>query len=196
MDKGAILAQTDSPGLMISDGARGGFASFVHYMAPYGADLLLETLRQGFHVQPAQDSSSPARLALGGQTPRHARKLDIEDRHVDWSKWPAEKILRYQKLLQTLWNNFDINGCPAKLVWSKRFEIAKATKYDLAVAPGVPYTSNNDRSWLINTVDSKALKVYECTVAGDKTRRVAHVAKKYNMIQENSTDRRLKALFK
>lgn len=194
MDKGAILAQTNSPGLEISDKARESFSSFIDYMAPYGADLLVKTLKQDLYKGPIQVLT---RSRLHGRRPRHARKLDIEDRHIDWAQWPADKIIRHQKLLKTLWNNFEIDEVSIKLVWSGDFGIAKSTEHDSAIVPGTAYISTDGNSWVINTVDGKAIAVYECTVAGDESRNVNHTTKKYSMSEdENGSTRRLRTVFK
>ena len=197
MDKGAILAQTDNSGLEIPCEARESFPLFVEYMAPYGAELLLKTLKRGLYKEPSTDLSSSARSWLHDRQPQHARKLDIEDRHIDWSKWPADKILRYQKLLKTLWNDTVANGMTIKLVWSGQFSITEATEFGSDIAPGIAYTSADGHLWLINTADGKVLRVQECTIAGDKSRTVSHVAKKYKMTEDESGDsRKLRAIFK
>lgn len=106
MDAGAILAQTPSPGLPIPNHSSISITDFQSYMAPLGAELLLRTLREGLFVAPIVDLAPTAQKALQdrGGTIRHARKLGIEDRHIDWSTWDAGKILRRRRLLGKLWN--------------------------------------------------------------------------------------------
>lgn len=184
MDNGAIVAQTREPGIEIPSEARQSFSSLADYIAPLGADLLIDTLEQGLFQSSASDLTLQAVSKLHGREPRHARKLILEDRHIDWNTWSANKIVRFQKLFSSLWNTMQTPTGIKKLVWTGSFEITDPALGDPTFPPGMAYVLKDD-SVLVNTADNAVLQVYDCTIARDRSRNIHHVAQKLGILKDN-----------
>lgn len=92
-DHGAVLRQEtfDLPNEATAD-----CPSLVNYLAPRGADLLIEGLRQGALFPPVETVQSDIE-------PSHAPKFTSEDAHFDLKSMSADEILRRQKVLAPLW---------------------------------------------------------------------------------------------
>ncbi|KAI4151425.1 MAG: hypothetical protein LQ340_003490, partial [Diploschistes diacapsis] len=134
MDAGRILAQTPPPGIPIPHPNTMTIPELRLLTAPLGAALLIHSLCHALFLPPTTDLTTQATQSLveRGRTPRHARKLDIEDRHIDWRNWSSAEIVRRQRLLGPLWSNltvpvFDHAGRQTlgtrKVVWSAGFEV-------------------------------------------------------------------------
>ena len=184
MDKGAIIAQTPEPGFEIPSDAQQSFSSLTDYVAPLGANLLIDTLEQGLFQSPISDLTIQSVSKLRGREPRHARKLVLEDRHIDWNVWPAHRIVHSQKLFKSLWNTIQTPIGIKKLVWTGKFTTTDPASRDPTFPPGVAYTSKGD-SVLVNTMDNVALQVYDCTIARDRSRNIHHVARRLAILKDS-----------
>ena len=65
-----------------------------------GAQMLADGIRSRVFVPPLMEL--PVQKLR--HAPRHAGKIQTEDRHPDWSTWSADKILRYKAAVGPLWN--------------------------------------------------------------------------------------------
>ena len=202
MDNGQILAQTPPPGILIPDRDSISIPALRTFAAQYGAQMLMQTLRDGLFVSPVADLTQQARDALRhrGIKPRHARKLDIRDRHINWKNWDAAQIIRRRRVLGPLWSKIavptkgdsavDKTTTTHKIVWSDQFELVHPEvggaplfmSLHNRVLPGQAYAVKNGTRWLINAADRNILKVKELTVAGGRQMPVAKADAKYGLL--------------
>ena len=169
--------------------------------------MLVSSLRQGLFVPPVTDLTPQARqtLEIQGHTPRHARKLVLEDRHINWSTWTSGEILRRAEILGPLWSSltvpvFDAMGKHSwgthKIVWSGGFEVLNphASTYgsDVGADPGMEgmqphlppghgYVSWDKEALMVNTVDGMVARAREMTVAGGRKGSVRGLGAKYEL---------------
>ena len=203
MDNGKILAQTPYPGVPIPSRGTMTIPELGSFTAPLGAQMLTQVLRDGLFVPPVHDLAQQAQNAIRYRdaVPRHARKLDIEDRHIGWKTWDSAQIMRRARLLGRLWSNFAVpasedakDGIASmlKVLWPDEFEVLD---HDTShpdnnglvqqhMPPGHAYLSSDRKALLVNTVDNKTFKVHELTVAGSKRTPVASVDAKYGLVDE------------
>lgn len=102
-DHGIILAQTPPPGLRILDHPT--LTRVKHKLAMEGADLLVQGLRDGVHLQPYVDAGWKARdMEAKGETQlQHAPKIAKSDTQVDWTAWTAKDWRRRLQMSQAVW---------------------------------------------------------------------------------------------
>ncbi|KAI4254199.1 MAG: hypothetical protein LQ352_003217 [Teloschistes flavicans] len=99
-DKGKIIAQTPYPGI---EHDAESVERLRDLTAPLGAQILLDSLRNGLFVPPVRETG----WCRGGQsstTFKRASKIGPKDRHIDWASWSADEILRRQRVIGPLWN--------------------------------------------------------------------------------------------
>lgn len=104
-DQGVIMAQTPGKGVEVPFLSTPD--SLLHLLGPLGAQLLREGIETGLFVPPPD----PIPLNRSWQKPglediQHAPKITPEDRHIDWSTWPHDKILRHDRVLGRLWDSY------------------------------------------------------------------------------------------
>ncbi|KAL8911114.1 MAG: hypothetical protein Q9171_003652 [Xanthocarpia ochracea] len=100
MDGGRILAQTPYPGI---EHQAKTVEELQALTAPLGADMLIQSLKNGSFVPPLQDAG----WYSGCSAPRDfqsASKIGPKDRHLDWTMWSSDDILRRQRVIGPLWN--------------------------------------------------------------------------------------------
>ena len=186
MDGGQILAQTPFPGHAIPSPNTIEEPQLRSLTGELGAKMLVKVLRENKFEPPVQDLTPLATKALKeqGRSPRHASKLGIKARHIDWSSWTSDRILRASRFLGPLWNEMLVNSAGhytaplssnLKLVFSGGFEVAPTIVRDGSlgkgrrqpeVKPGFPYVFADGNVWFINTVDRKTLYIKHLTVSG------------------------------
>jgi hypothetical protein len=110
-DHGVVLKQTAAPGLAIqqrdNDNSNNNnnsdtetVASLLERLAPMGAKMLVDGLREGLHVPPLADVAWTPGFPVA-----HAPKLGPADRQFDWRSWTAAHVLRRDSVLGPLWGS-------------------------------------------------------------------------------------------
>lgn len=91
-DHGIVLARSQDISLQGHN-----LSSLTSACARLGSDLLREALLQGY-------PSNARSTDCGGIRPSYARKLIAEDTRIEWHTWTADKIVRYNRVLERpLW---------------------------------------------------------------------------------------------
>ncbi|MCJ1389256.1 Methionyl-tRNA formyltransferase [Xylographa bjoerkii] len=176
-DQGNILLQTPHPGLEIPNPESITTTEFSAFLAPKGADLLLQGLREHIFLS----ESDPK--AMVGLT-RPAPKITPEHRHIDWCKWSAEEILRKHRVIGPLWSKAAARGPPGKdekrIIWSSGFEKVHASLYD--TVPGLGLVSASDPHIYIRTVDQQVLRAESAIVEGSGKKTANYAVNKASMV--------------
>jgi hypothetical protein len=105
-DHGQILAQTPLPGIEV--GEEPTVEGLEDRLAPLGAELLVQTLRERRFVDPVSSvahSEEDLKKALEIEKLAFAPKLTAKDREIDWDKDSNESIFLRSKALGLLYNN-------------------------------------------------------------------------------------------
>lgn len=105
-DHGQILAQTPLPG--IEAGENSTVKGLEARLAPLGAELLVQTLRERLFVNPISSithSVEDVRTALNVKKLAFAPKLTAKDREIDWGKDSNESIFLRSTALGDLHNS-------------------------------------------------------------------------------------------
>lgn len=133
-DKGMILAQTEYPGFEHSCST---LSELVAVVAPKGAEMLLQGLRDRLYVPPLENLSS--RLSKISDRPsRYAPKITRNDLHINWDTWTAEKILLTQRLMiGLLWSKGEVTNLGGgigvkRIIWSQGFQLLSGPMNNLA----------------------------------------------------------------
>jgi hypothetical protein len=158
-DHGAILAQT--PPLEIPNASRCTYEELLDFITPKAADILVQGIRNHLFIL---DPNRPQSTSLSLETDqplRHAPKITTEDRHVDWTKWTAQDILRRDRILGRLWSFFQPQGKPMTRIilesftditatapefwWFEKLNKLAETAYSLPQPPGTEDSPHDDR---------------------------------------------------
>ncbi|KAL9021361.1 MAG: hypothetical protein Q9185_001472 [Variospora sp. 1 TL-2023] len=99
-DGGKTIDQTPYPG--IEHGAE-TVEDLRDVLAPMGADMLVQSIRNYSFVPPIQQASESEAFQTSAVL-TYASKVGPKDRHIDWATWTATDILRRQKIIGPLWN--------------------------------------------------------------------------------------------
>ena len=203
MDGGQILAQTPWPGILIPDHDNIRVDGLRKLTGPIGAEMLVQSLRKGLFVSPVIDHSSQAIQALEhqGRTARHARKLELEDKRIQWTSWTSDEILRRERTLGPLWNNVSVPGFNRsgqqvwgthKIVWTGPFQrIDPRVSYHDAqpdVEPGLVYATWDKSTLMINTIDGMTLKTKALTVPGGPRLSVPSLIARHHLVDTASQE--------
>ncbi|KAI9701559.1 MAG: Methionyl-tRNA formyltransferase [Candelina mexicana] len=101
-DHGTILAQTAYP---IPNPETCTVPQLLQYVAPKGAAMLVRGLRDRVFVPPYDEVERPEDTAQSLDRPlRRASMIHPEDSHINWGRWPAEEIVRKNRVLGPLWS--------------------------------------------------------------------------------------------
>ncbi|KAL8929359.1 MAG: hypothetical protein Q9172_000532 [Xanthocarpia lactea] len=127
MDGGRILAQTPYPGI---EHQAKTVEELQALTAPLGADMLIQSLKNGSFVPPFQDVGWYSGYSAPSDF-QHASKIGPKDRHLDWTMWSADDILRRQRVIGPLWNMTEtlINSRNGKrreakrIIWEHGFQL-------------------------------------------------------------------------
>src|SRR5204863_3216208 len=101
-DNGKILLQTPLPGLKIRKPTRCSVSDLFEMVSPEGANMLIQGIRERVFVPPLIDQGWYHGDVENVNFPL-APKVTPEDRHINWTSWDAETILRCQRVLGRLW---------------------------------------------------------------------------------------------
>lgn len=106
-DHGMILAQTLHPGYPIPEDCTP--EHLVEKLGQLSAEMLVKGIEEGVFVSPTP--------AVNGADPEgkceHAPKIQPEDRHICWSNWTADRIMRYDRAIGRLWDATTYQRCYA-----------------------------------------------------------------------------------
>ena len=170
-DQGEILAQTPFPGF---EHRCTTIPELSKLTANEGASMLIRLIRDGaFPLAQRPQGHLPSKVEQ--YAVKDAPKISPADRHIDWSTWTAEEILRRHRLIGPLWNN--VVTCSAKnpveakttrLIWSSGF-----SKSSSALTPGlgpghlfVSSLGTSKQAVHIQTCDSQCLQVDQIKTEG------------------------------
>ena len=170
-DEGVVLAQTPHPGFKHQCST---VPALIKLTATEGANMLVQCLKDGAFIPPLQPrihlQADKAKRAI-----KAAPKITPADRHIDWSSWTAEEILRRHRVIGPLWNAIvtkdAIKGTEAgttRLIWSSGFTRASST-FNAGLRPGQPFIKdlgNEKQAVLISTCDDQCLKIVQMKIEG------------------------------
>lgn len=160
-DHGSVIRQEK---LEVPEGSMKGYESLRDFLAPKGAELLVDSLRQGLFRDPTFVDFKALPPAS------HAPKLTDADGRINWSQWSSDRIFSAQKVNRTLWNQWPLkDGTTSKVnMFGMKIvgNIAATQKEGISWEAGVPrrYTILENGEWLDRTPSP-----------GDKNRREAYV---------------------
>ncbi|KAF9777075.1 hypothetical protein IL306_004663 [Fusarium sp. DS 682] len=101
-DHGTVLSQTSRPGISIPPGCT--VQELTNLLAPIGAQMLVQGLRDGVHVPPRQNKGWKAE-EISEEQVIHAPKVAKADGCVKWNKWTADEIVRRIRVLGSVWTH-------------------------------------------------------------------------------------------
>jgi len=114
-DHGAILAQT--PPLIIPNASQCTYQELLDFITPKAAEILAHGVRNRLFMpelnrQERGQDTRPSSSIETDRPLRHAPKITTEDRHIDWTNWMIEDILRRDRVLGRLWTFCQPTGKP------------------------------------------------------------------------------------
>jgi methionyl-tRNA formyltransferase len=202
-DNGRILLQTPLPGLKIHNPTNCTIPDLLGMLSPEGANMLLQGIRERVFIPPLTDKG----WYRGDQETvdfPHAPKVTPEDRHIDWTSWNAEKILRRQRVLGRLWNfaspSLDEAVPDAQPIRVVLHQIHGGTESSeqSSLLPGIPYDTklasvhshdcdlkSTTTTLSVNTCDGKRVFIDNVTVEGFRTQDAIEAARRSHLISEN-----------
>ncbi|CAL8581946.1 Methionyl-tRNA formyltransferase [Xanthoria parietina] len=172
-DEGKIVAQTPYPGIEIQ--AR-TVEELQALTAPLGANMLLQSLKDGSFVPPIKEAGW-YKSALTSRDFTHASKIGPKDRHLDWTTWSADDILRRQRVIGPLWNTTETCSIgndgerkeAKRIIWDHGFHLLKEECH-LFPATGHPIIVGLRRAMpkvYIRTCDGNVLVADSVKVEGE-----------------------------
>lgn len=180
-DRGKILAQTALPGLDIPNPDTIKAPELSAFLAPKAAELLVKGLRNRVYLSDTQAKAGPI-------LERQAPKISSEDRHINWSSWSAEEILRRHRIIGPLWNNGATGSPPnwvkRRIIWSSGFHLA-SPGFD-HIEPGMARISGSDPCLYVQTADKQTLCAEHATVEGQEIKAASYAVKKSDMVDLRS----------
>ncbi|KAL8631323.1 hypothetical protein Q9189_002922 [Teloschistes chrysophthalmus] len=200
-DKGKIIAQTPYPGIEHSAET---FEQLRDLTAPLGAELLVNSLRNGLFVAPVQEvgwcgpDQSLTRF-------KKASKIGPEDRHIDWASWSADEILRRQRVIGPLWNFAESlvqkeggeRRETRRLIWEHGFRLLQEECH-LFPAVGHPIIvglTKTTKKVYVRTCDGQVLVPNHIKIEGGATTEGFHAIKARGLAPIPSTDNDSKYFF-
>ena len=147
-DHGTILAQTPFPGISIASGST--VQELIKLLAPIGAQMLVQGLRDGVHVPPRRQVGWKGEEA-GGKLLTHAHKVKKADGQIDWAKWRAEDVLRRIQVLGSVWTH----------AVNKRGEVRRLIVQDAEMASFEHATANGALASFIQSMVGEADSTHE-----------------------------------
>ena len=182
-DHGVVLAQTPYPGIEHKSTTVHELATL---LAPKGAKLLVEGIKQGIYIPPFEDVSWCR--TEDSQSIRLAPKIQPSDCHIDWASWTAADIMRKHRVIGPLWN-FASSSKPEhdssrRVIWTSGFRTVGADR-SLSPNAGHPVVikSQSDQEIYIKTCDGQTLQVDEVKVEGERSMGFLSAAKRAGMVE-------------
>jgi len=169
-DRGAVLAQTEWPGVEIPGGESCTPGRLLEVLTPMAAGMLVEGLRERVFVEPVVDVGWYG-MRKGGEEVdvAHAPKIGKEDMRVEWSAWDVDEILLRVRVLGQVWDEVQF-GEEKKRVVYHGFSPFQATSESEGVGPGTLFLANDgaQQRLLVRICGEMAhvLEVDACTVSG------------------------------
>ncbi|KAH7149337.1 formyl transferase [Dactylonectria estremocensis] len=191
-DHGTILAQTPYPGIPIPPGST--VQEVTKKLAPVGAQMLVQGLRDGVYLHPHQPAGWKAK-ELDGEGLVHAPKVNKADGQVDWAQWRTQDFARRTRVFGSVWTRaVNKKGDARRLI----IQDAEAAPNDFATADGVALSfvqklgpdsedSRHERvvldlgdgSCLLRLVDGECIRVKRVKEEGRPDRDAAVVFRSY-----------------
>ncbi|KAJ9660286.1 Methionyl-tRNA formyltransferase [Neophaeococcomyces mojaviensis] len=199
-DEGKIVLQTPQPGITIPDSDRITAPELKSILAPIGAEMLVQTIRDGLYEQPQGYFDSPESVKV-------APKLSPESRHINFMSMEASHILRLNRAIGRLWVNVKGLGGDARdlrLTFGSGMRLADSrdlgnSGQDLAreLETGLLFASvkasenitDSAAPLLVKTVDESILCIPQMTIAGMKPGHSASQAARAGLLSEPSVHR-------
>ncbi|KAG4264517.1 methionyl-tRNA formyltransferase [Fusarium proliferatum] len=101
-DHGTILSQTSRPGISIPPDCT--VQELTSLLAPIGAQMLIQGLRDGVYVPLRQNTGWRAE-ELSDEQLVHAPKLTKADGRIKWTQWTGDDIVRRIRVLGSVWTH-------------------------------------------------------------------------------------------
>ena len=182
-DHGMVLAQTPHPGIKHECTT---VSELMNLLAPKGAELLVEGIKQGIHVPPLEDVSW-CKTEEASQSIRRAPKIQPCDRHIDWASWTAADIMRRHRVIGPLWN-FAISSDrerdhSRRVIWTSGFRVVEPG-HELSSDAGHPVvtSSKTGQDVKIKTCDGQFLQADEVKFDGERNMGFLSAAKRAGML--------------
>ncbi|KAL8854701.1 MAG: hypothetical protein Q9221_000483 [Calogaya cf. arnoldii] len=183
-DEGRIVAQTPYPG--IEHQAR-TVEELEALTAPLGANMLIQSLKDGSFVPPIREVGW-YNGALSSRDFTHASKIGPQDRHLDWTTWSADDILRRQRVIGPLWNTTKTLAISKdgereeakRIIWDHGFHLLDEECH-IFPATGHPIIVGLHRAApkvCVRTCDGNVLVANSVKVEGEATTEAFHAAKR------------------
>jgi methionyl-tRNA formyltransferase len=201
-DHGVILRQTRD--IKIPDPDNITIPQLRGFAARLGASILETGVVRGEFLKGSQvvtepfTSQSKERIKV-----IQAPKITPDTRHIDWSVWSADRILRYHRVIGPLWNQAVSHK--RKKSSKKPDSVLEPSEVRLQLidmqeskrkglhpsTPGLPFYFQDEESHklFIWTCDGHLLEVSELKVEGDVTKPAAAAARKAKLIQLDSAEK-------
>jgi len=195
-----ILDQTPAPGFEIPNPDSCTVPELLELVAPKGAEILLNGIRNRIFVPPVKDAGW--RAAEGGDL-IHAAKIKPEDRHINWESWTWTDISRRNRVLGPLWSKALVpNDSPdgsasfqqKRVIFTRIEEVNPPEGSDqLALLPGVPFINGTlpvkpqeVKGLYVFTRDGKLIRIHEMKVEGEQAADGFRAALKARMISNRT----------
>ncbi|KAJ9264565.1 hypothetical protein DTO212C5_7068 [Paecilomyces variotii] len=200
-DHGIILSQTPPPGFEIPNPETCTVQELLQVVAPEGARILIEGMRNRLFVPPLKEAGWRATEA--GSKLIHAAKIKPEDRHVDWANWTWTDISRRNRILGPLWSKSlvaiedpdgRISFGEKRIIFSKFEEVQPNRDLgQLALIPGVPFVDGvpplqpqEKKELYVFTKDGRLIRIHEMKVEGEQAADAFRAALKARMFSNKS----------
>ncbi|KAJ5468607.1 hypothetical protein N7475_006359 [Penicillium sp. IBT 31633x] len=197
-DHGLILSQTPAPGFEIPNPESCTVRELVDFIAPKGAQMLVDTIEKGLFVPPV----SIAAVEQAGEL-THASKITPEDRHIDWANWTLTEISRRDRVIGPLWSKALCSTNPAdgplkfqykRIIFTDTEEVDPPRGCNaFSILPGLPFTNashpvepKKSRQLYVFTADGKVLRINRMKVEGEQDAEGPRAAIKARMFADQA----------
>ncbi|KAL2828708.1 formyl transferase [Aspergillus cavernicola] len=196
-DHGVILAQTPFPGFEIPNPDSCTVPELSDAVAPKGAEILVEGIRNGLFVPPVDDAGW---YSSGRQENLiHAAKIKPEDRHIEWGSWTSTDISRRNRVLGPLWSKSLVLGetsGPIPTFQQRRVILSELEEVQplkgseaFALVPGLPFIdgeytvkADSGKGVYVFTRDRKLIRIHQMKVEGQQNADALRAALKARMV--------------
>ncbi|KAI9794762.1 MAG: Methionyl-tRNA formyltransferase [Peltula sp. TS41687] len=191
-DHGRILAQT--PLLDIPSPDTCTVKQLRDFLAPIGAELLIQSIRQRLFLPSDDKDDKVSREIQNQEQLSWAPKIRTEDSHINWQTWTADEILRRQRVLGPLWNlasSRTEGTLTLKRIIMQEIRVIRTPGFR-QLPTGVPFLLKREkRRLLVQTCDEKVLEIPLIKVEGRPFKDAAGAAEKDHLFEEKSLATRL-----
>ncbi|KAF7175900.1 hypothetical protein CNMCM7691_000432 [Aspergillus felis] len=200
-DHGVILKQTPAPGFEIPHPDTCTVPELLNIIAPRGAEILLDGIREGLFVPPIEDAGWRASQSDGPLI--HAAKIKPEDRHIDWVNWTWKDINRRNRVLGPLWSKTLATSDPAsgnpsfqqrRVILSEMEEVDTLKGCEaFSLVPGLPFVNSahpidrqQGKGLYVFTRDGKLIRIHQMKVEGEQNADGFRAALKARMLSDRT----------